>query len=130
MRRSERIAIDEAARLRPNGWSSLEVRLLDLSATGFRAACDARVLTGSMVRIDLSGIGEVEAQVSWHRDGEIGCKFVQPILLSMCRLDPVARERVLARLLVQRAEARSRGRFAQEQSLRAQILSTLPMRKL
>lgn len=130
MRRSERMAVDETARLRPNSWSSLEVRLVDLSATGFRAQCEATVLAGSAVWVDLPGIGEVEAQVSWRRLGELGARFVTPIDLAQCRLDPVSRERVLARLLVQRADARSTGRFAQEQKIREQILSTLPMRKL
>jgi len=130
MRRSERMAVDETARLRPNNWSSLEVRLVDLSATGFRAQCEATMLVGSAIWIDLAGIGEVEAQVTWRKLGEIGARFIVPIELEACRLDPVSRERVLARLLVQRADARSTGRFAQEQQIRDQILSTLPMRKL
>jgi hypothetical protein len=37
---------------------------------------------------------------------------------------------VLARLLVQRAEALSGGRFDQERALRERIRSTLPMRKV
>jgi hypothetical protein len=39
-------------------------------------------------------------------------------------------EAVLARLLVERADARSSGRFGHEQRLRRQILDTLPMRRL
>ena len=130
MRRSERMAVDEKARLRPNDWSSLEVRLVDLSESGFRARCDAMLMVGSAVRVDLPGIGEVEAQLSWRRGGEIGAMFVTPIDTDRCTVKPVGNEATLARLLIQRAGARSAGRFGQEQQLRAQILSALPVRRL
>ena len=129
-RRSERVPVDETTRLRPNAWSSLEVRIVDLSATGFRAECDAMVMVGGPVWVELPGLGEVEAQVTWRRRGEIGAKFVLPIETERCGLHPMAREAVLARLLVERADARSTGRFSHEQRLRQQILDTLPMRRL
>lgn len=122
--------VDEAARLRPNDWSSLEVRLVDLSEHGFRARCDAHLLCGSVVRIDLPGIGETEAQVSWRRGGEIGARFIEPIELGRCTAARVPGEQVLARLLVQRADARSAGRYSHEQALRRRILAALPMRRV
>jgi hypothetical protein len=124
------MTVDEKARLRPNSWSSLEVRLVDVSAAGFRAECEARVLPGSAIWIDLPGVGEVEAQVSWRRDGELGARFVVPLDPARCTLKPVSSEARLARLLVQRADARSSGRYRQEHSLREQILSALPMHKV
>lgn len=130
MRRSQRIAVDETARLRPNSWSSLEVRVVDLSATGFRAECEATILCGSAVWLDLPGIGDVEAQVTWRRRGEIGARFIVPVDIDRCGVEPVACEAVLARLLVQRAGARNSGRFAQEQKLRKQILTRLPMHRI
>lgn len=130
VRRSERLPVDETTRLRPNGWSSLEVRMIDLSATGFRAECEAMVMVGGPVWVELPGLGETEAQVTWRRSGEMGAKFVVPIDMDRCRLNPVTREAVLARLLVERADARSSGRFAHEQRLRRQILGALPMRRL
>lgn len=130
MRRSERIAVDEKAKLRPNSWSSLEVRIVDLSESGFRAECAAMVMAGSAIWLDLPGLGEVEAQVTWRRGGEIGAKFILPIDLERCAMEPVSTETVLARLLVQRADARSAGRYRHEQRLREQILTTLPMRRL
>lgn len=130
VRRSERINVDETARLRPNSWSSLEVRIVDLSDSGFRAECDATILCGSPIWVDLPGLGEIEAQVTWRRRGEIGAKFTVPIDLARCEVIPVSCETVLARLLVQRADARGSGRFRTEQELRRQILATLPMRRL
>ena len=130
MRRSERINVDEKARLRPNSWSSLEVRIVDLSDSGFRAQCDATILCGSPISVDLPGLGETEAQVTWRRRGEIGARFIRPIDLSRCTAKPVSSERMLARLLVQRADAISAGRFSHEQQLRRRILGALPIRKL
>lgn len=130
MRRSERIHVDETARLRPNDWSSLEVRLIDLSEAGFRAQCDATILCGSAISLDVPGIGPVDAQVTWRRHGEIGAQFTVPIDLSSCTAQPVTSETVLARLLVQRADARSSGRFRREQLLRDQILGALPMHRI
>jgi len=130
-RRSERMPLDEAARLRPNEWSSLEVRLLDLSSCGFRARCQAFVLRGSCVRIDLPGIGEVEAMVSWRRNNEIGASFIQPIDLDQCQVSAIdSGEALLARLLVQRASARASGLYQAEQHLRDEILKALPIVKV
>ena len=130
MRRSERLPIDEKTRLRPNHWSSLEVRVVDISETGFRADCEARILCGTAVWIDLPGIGEVEAQVSWRRHGQIGGRFIVPIDLSRCTAARPSEEAVLARLLVDRAAARTSGRFAEEIELRHKISRALPLRRL
>lgn len=129
MRRSQRMPVDEIARLKPNDWSSLEVRIVDLSADGFRARCDARVLAGSAVRIDLPGIGETEAQVSWCRNGELGARFILPIDLERCTAPAATGAAALARLLVQRSDARSSGLFAEEQELRRRILASLPIHR-
>lgn len=130
MRRSERIEVDEKARLKPNDWSSLEVRIVDLSKDGFRAECDATILCGSPIRIALPGLGEVEAQVTWRRHGELGARFMTPIDLTEAGIEPMPSERVLARLLVQRADALGAGRFGQEQALRERIRSALPIKRL
>lgn len=91
--------------MRPNSWSSLEVRLLDLSEDGFRAECEALVRPGSAIWIEIPGIGEVEAQVRWRRRGEVGARFIAPIDLELCAIQPVADEKMLARLLIQGALA-------------------------
>ena len=43
MRRSERIAVDAPARLQPNEWSAVEVRLLDCSLDGWQVDPDRHV---------------------------------------------------------------------------------------
>lgn len=128
MRQSERIAVDQPARLHPNQWSSLEVRVLDCSEKGFRAACDAAVPRGSVVRLEVPAIGTVDAQVEWRRGGQFGARFLAPIDLGRSGFQPMPKEKVLARLLVQRAAARASGLFSQEAALRKEILASLPVR--
>jgi hypothetical protein len=128
-RRAERMALDEATRLRPNEWSSLEVRMIDLSASGFRANCEARLRNGGAVSLEVPGLGWVEAQVEWQRGDMFGARFFQPIDLEVCGWTPQERESVLAQLLIDRAAARRQGRRDVERRLRQQILATLPMHK-
>ena|SRR5687768_2065899 len=128
-RRAERVTLDAATRLRPNDWSSLEVRMIDLSASGFRATCEARLQRGGCVSLDVAGIGSVDAQVEWQRGDMFGARFIDPIDLEKCSWTPTERESVLARLLIERAAARQAGRLEAERRLRRQILNTLPIRK-
>ena len=129
-RRAERRALEESARLRPNGWSSLEVELIDISEHGFRARCEARVCPGSGVTLDVAGIGPVDAQVEWQRDGELGARFVTPIDLDRCAWTLAEQRQGLAHLLVHRAKAKAGGSAAAEARIRKQILSSLPMRRI
>ncbi|MEA3053483.1 MAG: hypothetical protein QOG72_2386 [Sphingomonadales bacterium] len=128
-RQSERLPLDAETRLRPNSWSSLQIRMLDLSVQGFRAQCEARVQPGSSVSLDVPGIGPVEAQVEWQRGDQFGARFYAPIELQRCQWTFRQRHHTLARLLVERAAAKRAGRRAAEVQLRRDILSALPMRK-
>ena len=129
-RRAERVAVDAETRLRPNSWSSVEVRVLDLSSFGFRAHCEARLQPGGCVTLEISGIGAVEAQVEWQRGDEFGARFLRPIDLGSCRWKQADRESQLARLLVERANAKGAGRDAAELAIRRQILAALPIKKV
>ncbi|HEU0135295.1 MAG TPA: PilZ domain-containing protein [Allosphingosinicella sp.] len=128
-RRSERLPVDAETRLRPNSWSSLQIRMLDLSASGFRAECEARVKPGGSVSLDVPGIGSVDAQVEWQRGDQFGARFFAPIEIKSCQWTFPERQHTLARLLVERAAARRAGRGGAEGQLRREILSALPMRK-
>jgi hypothetical protein len=129
-RRAERLALDESTRLRPNSWSSLEIRMLDLSSFGFRANCDARLPRGSAVTLEIPGLGGVEAQVEWQRGDQFGARFFQEIDLHQCDWPLIDRPHPLAHLLVQRALARGSGRGRAEAQIRRRILESLPVRKL
>ena len=127
MRREERLPIDEPARLHPNEWSSLEVRVLDLSSNGFRAECEARVTVGSCVTLELPGIGSELAYVTWRRGDRFGAKFTKPLVVDDCNWSGLPSDKVLARMLVERATARRVGHYGHEIELRRKILDALPM---
>lgn len=129
-RRSERLAVDAEVRLRPNSWSSLEVRVVDISACGFRARSEARLPVGGGVSIDIPGLGAVDAQVEWQRGGSFGARFYREIDLARCDWKFGDRPSPLARLLVERAAANAVGRHEAERVLRRQILSALPVHKI
>ena len=130
MRKAERIFVDEPARLHPNAWSSLEVRLVDCSPEGFRAQCEARVRPGDLVTLELAGIGPVQAQVSWCDGQEFGARFLEAVPAALCGRTRLPEEQVLARLLVQRAAAHRGALREAEAELRQRIVDTLPMRRL
>jgi hypothetical protein len=128
-RRSERLPVDAETRLRPNSWSSLQIRMLDLSSTGFKAECEAKVQPGGSVSLDVPGIGSVDAQVEWQRGDQFGARFFAPIELKRCQWAFPDRHQTLARLLVERAAAKRAGRRGAETQIRREILSALPIRK-
>lgn len=128
-RRAERLPLDAETRLRPNSWSSLQITMLDLSASGFRAECEARVKPGSAVSLDVPGIGAVDAQVEWQRGDQFGARFFAPIEIGSCQWTFRESHPTLARLLIERAAAKRAGRRGAEGRLRREILSALPIRK-
>ena len=128
-RRAERLALDESTRLKPNSWSSLEIRMLDLSPLGFRAHCEARLQPGGGVTLEVPGLGAVEAQVEWQRGNEFGARFYSEIDLASCVWTLGERSNPLAQLLVQRAQAQGAGRRNAEAQIRRRILQALPIRK-
>jgi hypothetical protein len=128
-RRAERRALDEAARLRPNSWSSVEIRMADISELGFRAVCEARLRVGGPVTLDVPGVGTVDAQVEWQRGSEFGARFLAPVALDGCEWPLGEGGATLASLLYQRAGAHQVGRHGADAALRRRILSALPVRK-
>lgn len=126
-RQAERLALNATTQLRPNDWSSLEVRVVNLSRAGFRAECEARLAVGGCVSLDVTGIGSIDAQVEWQRGNAFGAKFLHPIDLDSCGWAPQAQRPVLAALLFDRAAAQQAGRLKAERALRHKILGAAPM---
>jgi hypothetical protein len=129
VRRAERRVLDEAARLRPNSWSTVEIRMTDISELGFRADSEARLQAGGLVTLDVPGIGPVDAQVEWQRGGAFGARFLVPLALDRCAWALDEGGAPLANLLFQRAAAHKVGRDAADAQLRRRILAALPIRK-
>jgi hypothetical protein len=129
MRKGERKAVDEPVRLHPNAWSSLEVRLLDCSETGFRAECEARVQKFGEVTLELPELGPVKACVAWVRGQQFGARFITAIPIDRVPLTPAGAHQLLARLLVERATAHKSGLWEHEERLREEIARTLPVQR-
>jgi hypothetical protein len=126
--REQRLVLDEAARLAPNDWSSVEIRILELTASGFRAASDVTLREGALVTLEIPGLGPAAAFVSWRRAGQFAAAFAEPIDLAGAGFTPLNREIVLARLLGERAAAHAAGKSEEERGLRRRILRALPVR--
>lgn len=74
-----RTPLDQDAAIRPLGLSGAEARLVNLSAEGFMARTDAAIAPGCRVWLTLPGLGRINAEVVWARDGKLGGRFAEPI---------------------------------------------------
>lgn len=83
-RRGARFALDEAAQLRSQSGNAVEVKVHDISTSGFMATCLRPVLINSYVTLDMPGIGPVHAQVRWQVGGKLGARFLDPVSLDSC----------------------------------------------
>jgi hypothetical protein len=59
----------------------LTLVIVDLSASGLMARCDADLAAGSRVQVMLPAVGMCFALVRWSLGGRIGCELDQPIAL-------------------------------------------------
>ena len=84
-RRGARLAVGgESVSLNPEDRYTVEVKVQNLSSSGFMAECAQPVLIGSYVSLDVPGIGTVEAQVRWQIGSQMGGMFLDPISLACC----------------------------------------------
>ena len=75
----ERIPVFHRTRaVGPDG-QPLSLVIVDLSASGIMARCDAPLASGSRLQVMLPAIGMCFAQVRWSLGGRIGCALDQPI---------------------------------------------------
>lgn len=83
-RRNARRAIGGAARLSDRAEYHIEVNVRNLSSCGFMAECATTVPIGSYVKLDVPGLGSVDAQVRWQIGVRMGGMFLDPISLGCC----------------------------------------------
>lgn len=91
-RGNERMPVASTTSLRSDEWYSVEVKVRDVSQTGFMAECVQPVGIGSAVSLDVPGIGAVHAQVRWQLAGRMGGLFLDPISLTQCEWTAVKTE--------------------------------------
>ncbi|HEY5712366.1 MAG TPA: PilZ domain-containing protein [Allosphingosinicella sp.] len=83
-RRTPRVAVDESASLTPPDRYKVEIKVRDVSASGFMAECAQPVLIGSNILLEIPGVGPVHAQVRWQLGNKMGGMFLDPISLARC----------------------------------------------
>jgi hypothetical protein len=91
-RRTQRVPVQQTARMRSQQWYNIEVKVRDVSTCGFMAECAAPVQIGSYVSLDVPGIGPVHAQVRWQIGVTMGGMFLDPISLTRCEWTAVQAE--------------------------------------
>ena len=84
LRRTRRHTVDSTVSLNGQNQYRIEVKLRDLSTSGFMAECLEPVRIGSYVTLDVPGIGVVHAQVRWQIGARVGGMFLDPISLARC----------------------------------------------
>lgn len=62
----------------PDG-QPLSLVIVDLSASGLMARCEAKLEAGSRLQVMFPAIGMCSAKVSWSLGGRIGCELDHPI---------------------------------------------------
>jgi hypothetical protein len=77
-RRAARDAVSIRAALHEPGEESHEILVGNLSPFGFMAITPQAYREGTLVRLDLPLIGEVNAKVVWSLSDRIGAEFVRP----------------------------------------------------
>jgi hypothetical protein len=83
-RRAARVPVTGTTSLCPQDLYKVEVRVENVSTTGFMAECAESIRIGSYVTLDIPGIGPVHAQVRWQIGRRMGGMFLDPISLSRC----------------------------------------------
>ncbi len=57
----------------------MPVRIINFSEGGFLIEAPDTVRPGELVELDLTGLGKVQARITWSRAGRAGGAFVSPI---------------------------------------------------
>ena len=81
-RRADRLPVDDRAALTHR--YAIQVKVRDVSTSGFMAECSVPVAIGSHVSLEVPGIGAVRAQVRWQIGTRMGGMFLDPISLDEC----------------------------------------------
>ena len=80
-RRSSRLDVELAARVRELGDAGSDARIINISETGFMAESDGRFEVGSRVWLMLPGRDRANAVVKWTAGDKLGAEFAEPVSL-------------------------------------------------
>lgn len=77
-RRAERDAVSIKATLHEPGEDGHEIMVGNLSPFGFMAVSPQSYREGTLVRLNLPLIGEVNAKIVWSLSDRVGAEFIRP----------------------------------------------------
>jgi hypothetical protein len=75
--------------LREKGLTKIQVKVTDLSVTGFRCETSFTIPPGTLVWLTIPGLAGIEATVAWRDRFLYGCSFLQPLHVAV--FDHIAR---------------------------------------
>jgi hypothetical protein len=78
-RRADRLDVTIMAGLREHGATKFEVKVLDLSTSGFRCETSFTLSVGTRVWLTIPGLNGLEARVAWRDGYRYGCAFIQQL---------------------------------------------------
>jgi PilZ domain len=89
-RRALRMDIEFPAMLREPGTTKFQVKVKDLSATGFRCETSFTLQKGSTIWLTIPGLAGLEATVAWRDGFKYGFSFNSPLHIAI--FEHVARQ--------------------------------------
>jgi hypothetical protein len=75
VRRAQRLSVTIDASLREHGTTKFQVKVIDLSVTGFRCETSFTLNPGTRVWLTIPGFGGLEASVAWRDKFSYGFAF-------------------------------------------------------
>jgi hypothetical protein len=88
-RRAERIDVAFPAFLREPGLTKFQIKVIDLSAKGFRCETSFTMAVGTTIWLTIPGLAGIEARIAWRDKFLYGCSFVNPLHVAV--FDHIAR---------------------------------------
>jgi hypothetical protein len=79
VRRAERLNVAIDASIREHGTTKFQVKVIDLSVTGFRCETSFTLYPGTRVWLTIPGFGGLEAAVAWRNKYLYGFAFDQAL---------------------------------------------------
>lgn len=88
-RGAERINAEGTFGLRAGDFHMVDAEIHDISTLGLKGSCPKTLSIGSVITVDIPGIGTVDAEVKWQLSGRFGAMFLEPIDLANCEWSAV-----------------------------------------
>ncbi len=78
-RKSDRGDVAIVASIRAFGGMKNQVKIVDLSMTGFRMECLTHIPEYQAIYLTIPSFQQLEARIAWHTEWMYGCEFARPL---------------------------------------------------